>query len=152
MSHGIHICWLQPKSTTKGDFFHIFLFLIFSSSWRMVPFDVLPSFLVTTWTLPSCQFWQDNRTHNWMFSDCIFFPGTFSMFFNCHRRSLFNEAAYLAALRQLCSPFAIRDADSKQSKTKIYDKNHLLLWILAVISRYGSHDSFNDCDDICDPK
>ena len=59
------------------------------------------------------------------------------MVFNC--RSLFNEAAYLAALRRLRSPFAIRDADSKQSKTKIYEKSHLLLRILAVIGRYGPH-------------
>ena len=33
------------------------------------------------------------------------------MVFKC--RSLFNEAAYLAALRWFRSPFAIRDADSK---------------------------------------
>ena len=59
------------------------------------------------------------------------------MVFNC--RSLFNEAAYLAALRRLRSPIAIRDADSKQSKTKIYEKNHLLLRIWAVIGRYGPH-------------
>ena len=64
------------------------------------------------------------------------------MVINC--RSLFNEASYLAALRRLRSPFAIRDADSKQSKTKIYDKqkyekNHLLLRISAVIGRYGPH-------------
>ena len=45
----------------------------------------------------------------------------FSVVFNC--RSLFNEAAYLAALRRLRSPFAICDADSKQSKTKIFEKN-----------------------------
>ena len=56
------------------------------------------------------------------------------MLFHC--RSLFNEAAYIAALRRLRSPFAIRDADSKQSKTKMYDKL-LLLRILAVIGRYG---------------
>ena len=55
------------------------------------------------------------------------------MVFNCH--SLFNEAAYLAALRRLRSPFAVRDADSKQSKTKIYEKTHLLLRISAVIGR-----------------
>ena len=61
------------------------------------------------------------------------------MVFNCRR--LFNEAAYLAALRRLRSPFAIRDSDSKQSKTKIYDekKNHLWLRISAVIGRYGPH-------------
>ena len=64
------------------------------------------------------------------------------MVFNC--RSLFNNATYLEALRRLRSPFAIRDANSEQSKTKIYDeKNHLLLRILAVS---------DDCDDICDPK
>ena len=59
------------------------------------------------------------------------------MVFNC--RGLFNEAAYLAALRRLHSPFAIHDADSKQSKTKIYETNHLLLLISAVIGRYGPH-------------
>ena len=37
----IHICRLQPKSaTTKVSFFHIFLFLIVSSSRLMLPFDV----------------------------------------------------------------------------------------------------------------
>ena len=41
----------------------------------------------------------------------FFFFRSFSAVFNC--RSLFNEAAYLAALRPLRSPFAIRDADSK---------------------------------------
>ena len=66
-----------------------------------------------------------------------FFFRTFSVVFNC--RSLFNEAAYLAALRQLRSPFAIRDANSKQSKTKIYVKTHLLLRISAVFGRYGPH-------------
>ena len=35
----IHIYRLQPKSATNGDFFHIFLSLIVSSSRRMVPFD-----------------------------------------------------------------------------------------------------------------
>ena len=59
------------------------------------------------------------------------------MVLNC--RSLFNKATYLAALRWLHSPFAIRDAKLKQPKTKIYEKNHLLLLILAVISRYGPH-------------
>ena len=48
----IHIYPLQPKSATKGYFFHIFLSLILSSSRRMLPFDVWPSFPVTTWTLP----------------------------------------------------------------------------------------------------
>ena len=66
-----------------------------------------------------------------------FFFRSFFVVFNCH--SLFNEAAYLAALRRLCSPFAIHDANSKQSKTKIYEKNHFLLWISAVIGRYGPH-------------
>ena len=80
--------------------------------------------------------WQDNCTHNSAFSDCIFFR-SFSAVFNY--RSLLNEASYLVALCWLCSPFAICDADLKQSKTKIHEKNHLLLRISAVISRYGPH-------------
>ena len=37
----IPIYILQTKSATKGDFFHhIFLSLIVSSSWHMLPFDV----------------------------------------------------------------------------------------------------------------
>ena len=68
------------------------------------------------------------------------------MVFNC--RSLFNEAAYLAALRRLRSPFAIRDLQSVQSVTPtrnnqrqkyMMKKTHLLLRILAVIGRYGPH-------------
>ena len=55
------------------------------------------------------------------------------MVFKC--RSLFNEAAYLAALRRLRSPFAIRDADLKQSKTKVYEKNHFWLRISDVIAQ-----------------
>ena len=74
-------------------------------------------------------------------SQTAIFSRTFSVVFNC--RSLFNEAACLAlaALRRLRSPFAIRDANAKQSKTKIYggEKTHLLLRISAVIGRYGSH-------------
>ena len=31
---------LQPKSAVKGEFFHMFLSLIVSSSWCMLPFDV----------------------------------------------------------------------------------------------------------------
>ena len=58
------------------------------------------------------------------------------MAFNC--RSLFNEATYLPALCWLCLPFAICDANSKQSKKK-YEKTHLLLQIMAVIGRYGPH-------------
>ena len=41
---------------------------------------------------------------------------------------------------RLRSPFAIRDANSKQSKTKIYEKNSpFVADRLAVIGRYGSH-------------
>ena len=69
------------------------------------------------------------------------------MVFNCC--SLFNEAAYLAALRQLRSPFAIRDADSKQKEKYMEKKNNHLLRILAVIGRYGRHLMSVD---ICDPK
>ena len=68
-------------------------------------------------------------------SQTAFFPRSFSMVFNCC--SLFNEAAYLAELRWLRSPFAIRDADPKQSKTKIYEENYLLLRISAVFGRSG---------------
>ena len=55
------------------------------------------------------------------------------MVFNC--RSLLNAAADLAALRRLRSPFAIRDANSKQ-RQKYMKQNHLLLWISP----------FNDCE------
>jgi len=50
----------------------------------------------------------------------LLFSVYFPCVFNC--RSLFNEAAYLAALRRPRSPFAICDTDSKQSETKIYEK------------------------------
>ena len=52
----IHICRLQPKSATKGEFFSICLSLIVSSSRLMLPFDVWPSFPVTMWTLPYADF------------------------------------------------------------------------------------------------
>ena len=131
----IHSCWLQPKSATKGELFHIFLSLSVSSSRLILPFDVWPSFPVTTWMLPYADFgkiivFTTER------SQTAFFPRSFSMVFNCC--SLFNEAAHLAALRRFRSPFAIRDANSKQSKTIFYYfVNHLLLRILAVIGRYG---------------
>ena len=64
----------------------------------------------------------------------IFFH-TFSVFFNCC--GLFNEAAYLAALRRLRVPFAIHDTMIKDKN--IYEKNHLLLRISTVIGRYGPH-------------
>ena len=38
--NAIHICRLQLKSATKGEFFHIFLSLIVSWSRRMLPFAV----------------------------------------------------------------------------------------------------------------
>ena len=133
----VHMFWLQPKSATKGDFFHKLLSLIVSSSPLMLPFDVWPSFPSNNVNASLCRFRQDNRTHEWTFSDCNFFPFIFRGSYNY--RSLLNEAAYLAVLRRLRSPFEIRDADSKQSKPKIYEKNHLLLRILAVIGRYGPH-------------
>ena len=99
----VHIYWWQPKSVTKGEFLsHSFVFV---SSQRILPFDIWPSFLVTMWTFPKCRCWQGKRTHDSTFSDCNFFC-IFSVVFNC--RSLFNEAAYLAALHRLRSPFAIR--------------------------------------------
>ena len=81
--------------------------LIVSSSWRMLPFDLVSQK-------------QRERFLSADFGKTIVLTtqrsqiAIFSVVFNC--RSLFNEAAYLAALRRLHSPFAIRDADSKQSK------------------------------------
>ena len=118
-------------------FLYVILSLIVSSSRRMLSFDVWPSFPVTTWTLPyiSADFGKTIILTTQR-SQIAFFSRTFSVVFNC--LSLFNEAAYLAALRRFRSPFAIRDANSKQSKTIFYYfVNHLLLRILAVIGRYG---------------
>ena len=120
----IHICRLQPKSATKGEFFclfvfpHIFWFLIVTSRRLMLPSDPWPSFPLTMWTLPYADFGKTIVLTTER-SQIAIFSVPFSAVFNC--RSLFNEAAYLAALRPLRSPFAIRDADSKQAKTKIYD-------------------------------
>ena len=61
------------------------------------------------------------------------------LFIVVYCRSLFNEAADLASLCRLRSPFAIRDTNSKQSKTKIYEKTHLLLRISAVTGKCGPH-------------
>ena len=124
----------------KVTFVHIFLSLIISSSRLLLPFDVWPSFPVTMWTLPYADFGKTiaittERSH-WI--AIIIFFHSFTAVFNC--RSLFSEAAYLAALRRLRSPFAIRDAYSKQSKTKIYEKKiTFLLQISAVIGRCGPH-------------
>ena len=123
----------------KVNFVHIFLSLIISSSRLMLPFDVWPSFPVTMWTgLPYADFGK-TVVLTTECSPCVaIFFRSFSAVFNC--RSLFNEAAYLAALRRLRSPFAIRDAYSKQSKTKIYEKKiTFLLQISAVFGRYGPH-------------
>ena len=106
--------------------------MIVSSSWRMLPFDLVSqkqrerflSALVGKAIVLATQ-----RPQIAIFS--VNFPWVFTC------RSLFNEAAYLAALRRLRSPFAIRDAESKQPKTQTYDKTHLLLRNLAVIGRYG---------------
>ena len=120
----IHICWLQPKSATKGDFFHIFLSLIVSSRWLMLPFDVWPSFSVTTMNASLSWFWQDNHTHNWTFSDCNFFR-SFSAVFNC--RSLFKKAAYLgpstssstlSALFTICNPWCWLETIKHKNKWK----------------------------------
>ena len=127
---------LQAKSATKDHFLKIFLIFFVTLIWCMLPFDVWPSFPVTTcWSLVAIlarQLYSRLNVVRLQFFFCNFF-----LIFNC--RSLFNKATYLAALCRLRSPFAIRDANSKQSKTKIYEKTHLLLWILAVIDRYESH-------------
>ena len=117
----VHVYLLQPKSATKGEFFfHIVLSLNVTSR-LMLPFDVWPSFPVTMWTLRYADFgktivFTTERSQ----TASSFFPRSFSAVFNC--RSLFNEAAYLAALRRLRSPFAVRDADSTQSTTKTFIK------------------------------
>ena len=117
----IHIYRLHPKSATRDDFFHIFLSLIVSLSRRMLPF-LLSSNNVNTFLVPNLARQSYSRLNVLRLQ----FFRTFFVIFNC--RSLFNEAPYLAALRRLRSPFAIRDANSKQS-----DKN------LAVIGRCGPH-------------
>ena len=127
----IHICRYPQQKVSFS-----FMSLIVSSSRLMLPFDVWPSFPVTTWTLPYADFGKIIvLTMNVLILQ--FFSSSFSAVFNC--RSLFNEAAYLAALRRLRSPSAIRDADSKQSKTKIYEENYLLLRISTVFGRFGPH-------------
>ena len=120
----------------KVSFFHIFLSLIVSSSQLLLPFDIWPCFPVTMWTLPYADFGKTIVLTTEHSQIAIFFRSFFTVF-NC--RSLFNEDAYLAALRRLRSPFTIRNADLKQSKTKIYEKNHPLFRISAVIGRYGPH-------------
>ena len=67
-------------------------------------------------------------------SQIAFFSRTFSVVFNC--RSLFNETA---VLRRLRSPFAIRDADTKQSKTKIYEQKSPFVADFGCIGIYGPH-------------
>ena len=127
----------QPKSATKdGEKNHIF-FLSLSvrvGAWCPLTFDLVSHqqrerFLCADLGKTIVLTTQSSQI-------AIFFR-TFSMVFNCH--SLFNEAAHLAAPRWLHSPFAIRDTNSKQSKTKIYEKNYLLLGISAVIGTYGLH-------------
>ena len=93
---------ITGKIRNKRWFFSSSDFFFVSSIRRMLPFDVWPSFPVTTWTLPYCQFWQDNCTHDSTLSDCNFFR-TFFVIFNC--RSLFKEAIYLAASFAICNPW-----------------------------------------------
>ena len=71
----------------KVSFSHIFfvfcqLKLAHVALWRLTYF---PSNNVNT---SLCQFWQDNHTLDWTFSECIFFFHSFFAVFNC--RSLFN--------------------------------------------------------------
>ena len=140
----IRIYRLQQKSATKVDLFHIFLSLIVSSSRRMLPFDVWPSFPVTTWTLLSVDFGKTIvlTTQRSQISICF---RTFFVVFNC--RSFLTRPAYLAALRRL--RFAICNRQFETNKDiniwfLFYFLNHLLLRISAVIGRCGPH-YFNDC-------
>ena len=134
----VHIYWLQPKSATKGECFFSYIFLFdchyVSSSQLMLPFDVWPGFPVTMWTLPYADFGKAVVLTTTR-SQIAFFSCSFSAVFNC--RSLFNEAAYLAALRRLRSPFAIRDADSETIKDKnIWNKSPFVaVSAVSVIGR-----------------
>ena len=130
---------VQPRFATKGRVFS-YIIVFVSSSRRMLPFDVWLRFPVTTslserlpW-IACADFGKTKIVLTTTQRLIAFFSRTFSVVFDC--RSLFNEAAYLAALRRLRSPFAKsrRDVNSKwQSKTKIYEKTHLLLRILVDI-------------------
>ena len=132
----------------KVSFFLLrILSLIVSSSRRMLPFDVWPSFPVTTWTLPYADFGKTIVLTTQRSQTAIFFR-TFSMVFNC--RSLFNEAAYLAALRGFVRHLQSVTPTRNNQRQKYMKTNHLLLRISAVIGRFGPH--LIICDDICDPK
>ena len=70
------------------------------------------------------------RLHFFLLFFCIF-----SVVFNC--RSFFNESSASFAIS---SASGVTEANSNwQSKTKIYEKNHLLLRISAVFGWYGPH-------------
>ena len=62
---------------------------------------------------------------------------TLSREYDCLAKIGTNEAFTL--LLKNCCQRATCANSNWQSKTKIYEKNHLLLRILAVIGRYGSH-------------
>ena len=85
-----HYSW-NPQQ--KVSFFHILLSLIVSSTRRMLPFDIWPSFPVNASFVPilARQSYSRLNVLRLQFSD--------SVVFNCH--GLLNEAAYLAALRRL---------------------------------------------------
>ena len=101
----------------------------------MLPFDVWPSFPVNASFVPILARQSYSRLN--VLSRLHFFR-SFSAVFNC--RSWFNEAAYLAALRRLRSPFAIRDWRRLETiKDENIWNNHLLLRISAVIGRCGPH-------------
>ena len=167
---------ITAKIRNERWVFHIFLSLIFSSSRRMLPLDVWPSFPVTTWTLPfSTDSGRSGKTSDNQSYSVTTQPSqiaTFSVHFPflcvcvllcfvvvvvfvvvvfcccccfvcvcvflfCFCRSLFNEAAYLAAHRRLRSPpicnpgvtSTSRKWTYRQRLTKIYDWTHLLLQI-----------------------
>ena len=93
---------ITGKIRNKRWFFSSSDFFFVSSIRRMLPFDVWPSFPVTTWTLPYADFGK-TIVLTTQHSQIANFFRTFSVVFNC--RSLFNEATYLAALCRLRSPF-----------------------------------------------
>ena len=103
----------------KVSCFIIYFCLWLSVSRFMLPFDVWPSFSVTTWTLPYADFGKTIilRTEHSQIAIFSVHSARFLIAIACLTMPL-----YLAALFRLCSPFAICDINLKQSKTKIYEK------------------------------
>ena len=140
----------SQKSATKRWVFFIFFCLWLSVRvGGLLTFDVWPSFPVTTWTLPLCPILARLSYSRLNVLILHFFPFIFRGFLIAV--ACLTRAAYLAALRQLRSPFAIRDARLETIK----DKN--IWWKKSpFVTDFGCNrliwTSFNDWWNICDPK